>query len=446
MTRSRIAIIGSGVSGLGAAWALRSCADVTVFESDQRLGGHSNTVDAVLDGVTTPVDTGFIVYNEPNYPNLTGLFKALVVETDPSDMSFAVSIDSGRLEYSGTDLVGMFAQRRNLLRPSYWRMLLEITRFYKEAQALLTAPPNLEQTLGDFLKVGRYGEAFLYDHLLPMGAAIWSTPVEEMLAFPALSFARFFQNHGLLSLNDRPAWRTVRGGSRVYVARIAEESQARLRLGVGLRGVRRGEDGVTAILPDGTEEQFDQVIFACPADRSLALLADAADLERDALGAFTFQPNRAWLHTDPGLMPQRRRAWASWNYLGDGPADRGRAVSLTYWMNRLQNLDPARPVFVTLNPAREPRADLVQAVIDYRHPVFNKAAWTAQSSIEALQGQRRTWHCGAWLGYGFHEDGLRSGLRAALALGGSVPWDHAMSPAGSQAGKLAATGGPVGSR
>jgi len=251
-----------------------------------------------------------------------------------------------------------------------------------------------------------------------------------MLGFPALSFARFFQNHGLLSLTDRPAWRTVTGGSRSYVAKLVAASGAVVRTGVILRGVRRAEDGVVVTLPDGSEERFDQILFACPADRALAMLTDASDDERAALGAFYFQPNRAWLHGDPALMPRRRRAWASWNYLGEGADHRARAVSLTYWMNRLQNLDPARPLFVTLNPAREPRAELTHAVVDYRHPVFDAEAWAAQDAVEALQGRRRTWFCGAWLGYGFHEDGLRSGLRAALALGGAVPWTHAMTPAG----------------
>ena len=430
MTRQKIAVVGAGVSGLGASWALREAAEVTLFEIEERLGGHSNTVDVIAGGKAIPVDTGFIVYNEPNYPNLTGLFKTLDVATEPSDMSFAVSIDDARLEYSGTNIAGMFAPRRNLLKPGYWRMLLDITRFYKDATAMLSAPPDPTMSLGDFLGKGGYGDRFLYDHLLPMGAAIWSTPVKEMLAFPALSFARFFKNHGLLSLDDRPAWRTVSGGSRRYVEKLAAAADVRLRLGVALKAVRRDDQGVALALPDGSEERFDQIVFACPADRSLAMLVDATEAERKALSAFKFQPNQAWLHSDPSLMPKRRRAWASWNYLGDG-VDHDRAVSLTYWMNLLQNLDPAKPLFVTLNPARPPRADLTHAVIDYRHPTFDAAAWAGQSAVEALQGRRRTWHCGAWLGYGFHEDGLRSGLRAALALGGSVPWRHAMTPAGA---------------
>jgi len=432
MSKPTIAVIGAGISGLGAAWALRDVAQVTIFESDDRIGGHSNTVDVVVDGKTIPVDTGFIVYNEPNYPNLTGLFKTLEVGTEASDMSFAVSIDQGRLEYSGTNITGMFAQRSNLVRPGYWRMLLDITRFYKDAAAMLSGPADTSLSLGAFMRQGKYGDRFIYDHLLPMGAAIWSTPVNEMLTFPALSFARFFKNHGLLSLNDRPAWRTVAGGSRSYVKKLAAAAKAETRVGVSIRAVRRTEDGVRLTLPDGSEQAFDQILFACPADRTLAMLADATPEERAALNPFRFLPNQAWLHSDPSLMPTRRRAWASWNYLGDGADDRDRAVSLTYWMNLLQNIDPARPLFVTLNPARPPREELTHAVIDYRHPQFDGLAWTAQDAVEALQGQRRTWHSGAWLGYGFHEDGLRSGLRAALALGGSVAWAHKMTPAGAR--------------
>lgn len=433
MTRPRIAIVGSGISGSGAAWALRNVATVTIFENDTRIGGHSNTIDAVVQGQSIPVDTGFIVYNEPNYPNLKGLFAALDVKTEASDMSFAVSIDQGRLEYSGTNIKGMFAQRSNLVRPGYWRMLLEITRFYKDAEALLKLPADLGMSLGDFLAQGRYRDRFIYDHLLPMGAAIWSTPINEMLGFPALSYMRFFKNHGLLSLNDRPAWRTVSGGSRAYVAKLAAAHGAEIRLGLALRAVRREADTVIVTLPDGSEERFDQILFACPADRTLDMLSDASDRERAALSLFYFQPNQAWLHSDPALMPRRRRAWASWNYLGDGLGRRTRAVSLTYWMNLLQNLDPDKPLFVTLNPATPPRPELTHGVFDYRHPVFNAAAWAAQSDVEALQGGNRTWHSGAWLGYGFHEDGLRSGLRAALAMGGEVPWPHAMTPAGRDA-------------
>jgi predicted NAD/FAD-binding protein len=263
-----------------------------------------------------------------------------------------------------------------------------------------------------------------------MGAAIWSTPVDDMLAFPAMSFARFFKNHGLLSLSDRPRWRTVTGGSQVYVAKLAAASGARIATGVDVRQVRRDGASCTLTHGDGRSERFDHVVFACPADHALAMMADAGDGERAALGAFRFQPNRAHLHGDPALMPRRRRAWSSWNYIGTGPADRRRAVAVTYWMNRLQNLDPALPLFVTLNPPTPPRADLTHRVIDYRHPVFDSAAWAAQPKVEALQGAGGLWFAGAWLGYGFHEDGLRAGLRVALALGARLPWAHALTPAG----------------
>jgi predicted NAD/FAD-binding protein len=404
---------------------------VTLYESADRLGGHSHTVEVTPGestggGRTTPVDTGFIVYNEVNYPNLVQLFRALDVATEPSEMSFAVSIRDGALEYSGTNLAGLVAQKRNLVRPRFWRMVADTLRFYREARALLrhADATTADLTLGEFLARGRYSAGFLDDHLLPMGAAIWSTPVAEMLEFPLLTFARFLENHGLLQLTHRPRWRTVTGGSRCYVARIAAAlGPDAIRHAAATRIVR---DGATVEVRDATGEtrRFDQVVLACHADQALALLADADPRERALLGAFRFQANRAVLHGDPDLMPRRRSVWASWNYLARDPAAaRAGAVAVTYWMNRLQNLDPARDLFVTLNPPHPPRAELVYGSFDYDHPVFDRAAIAAQAALAAQQGARRTWFAGAWLGYGFHEDGLRSGLAVARALGAAPPWD-----------------------
>jgi predicted NAD/FAD-binding protein len=436
----RIAVIGAGISGLGAAWTLRTRHRVTLYEGAPRLGGHSNTVDAVIGGRSLPVDTGFIVYNETNYPNLVQLFRALDVATQPSDMSFAVSIGDGALEYSGTDIAGLVAQKRNLARPRFWRMVADILRFYREARrALRDEALDPELTLGQFLARGRYGDGFLYDHLLPMGAAIWSAPCSEMLGFPLLSFVRFFENHGLLRLDERPRWRTVSGGSRRYVARIAHALGPHAIRHAAATALRRLPSGVEVQDSDGETRLYDQVVLACHADQALRLLSDADADERRILGGFRFQPNRAVLHRDPRLMPRRRRVWASWNYLAPDPeAARaegpGGAVAVTYWMNRLQGLDPTIPLFVTLNPPVEPRLELVHAEFDYDHPVYDGATLRAQAELPALQGTRRLWFAGAWLGYGFHEDGLRSGLAVARALGAEPPWPCDVAPAGVPVG------------
>ncbi len=443
----RIAVIGAGISGLGAAWTLRGRHDVTLYEGAGALGGHSNTAEiSAADGRRIAVDTGFIVYNEVNYPNLVQLFRALDVATEPSDMSFAVSIgatdESGALEYSGTNLRGLVAQSRNLVRPRFWRMVADVVRFYREARGALRGDTPADLTLGEFLDRGGYSAGFIDDHLLPMGAAIWSMPIERMRGFPLRNFLHFFDTHGLLRLTDRPRWRTVTGGSRRYVARIAAA--------LGPRAIRHAAATRIARLPGGVEVRdasgearvFDHVVLACHADRALALLADADASERRLLGAFRFQPNRAVLHADPALMPRRRTVWASWNYLAPDPAAaRDGAVAVTYWMNRLQNLDPAVPLFVTLNPPRAPRPELVHASVDYDHPIYDRAAIHAQGEMATIQGVRRTWFAGAWLGYGFHEDGLKSGLAVARALGAAPPWPTEVAPAGQPArGPLLAVG------
>lgn len=423
---TRIAVIGSGIAGLGAAWALGRRHDVTLYESAARLGGHTNTVDVTLEGRRIAVDTGFIVYNAPNYPHLARLFEALGVATQPTDMSFGVSVDRGRLEYAGS-WRGLFAQPANWLKPTYLGMIADVLRFFREA------PPMRDRvdgpTLGEFLAARRYGNAFINDHLLPMAAAIWSAPTRAMLGFPMASFARFCANHGLLQISGRPQWRTVVGGAREYVRAIAA-TLPDIRLASPVRAVRALRDGVIVQDLHGVA-RYDQVVVAAHGDDALAMIAEPTADERRILGAFRYQPNVAVLHRDPRLMPRRRAAWAAWNYLADRPVDArtpdDRHVCVTYWMNRLQNLD-APPIFVSLNPTREPIPNLVHATFHYMHPVFDAGALAAQRDLAAIQGRRRLWFCGSYCGYGFHEDGLSSGLAVAAALGAPAPWAGEIPP------------------
>lgn len=415
----RIAVIGAGIAGLSAAWLLRDHADVTLFEAEPRAGGHADTQLVELGGATVAVDTGFIVYNAQNYPNLTGLFGQLGVATTATDMSFGVSIGGGRLEYAGGELSQMFAQRRNAIRPRFWGMVRDIMRFYREAPALLHA--DGEESLGDWLARRQYGRAFIEDHILPMGAAIWSASVDGMRAFPARHFARFFQNHGLLRLTDRPAWRTVTGGSRHYVARILQDLAA-VRLGCAVRSVRRDPAGALLLLPDGRAERFDQVVLACHADQALALIEAPTPGETAVLGAIRCQTNHAVLHTDVALMPRRRGVWSAWNYLADGADDHARKVSVTYWMNRLQSLTTPEPLLVSLNPIRPPDPRRVLLERSYRHPQFDAAAMVAQAALPSIQGRDRLWFAGAWTAWGFHEDGIAAAVRVAAGLGVAPPW------------------------
>lgn len=432
--RPRVAVIGSGIAGLGAAWLLSRSRQVTLYEREARPGGHANTV--IVPGgegyEPVAVDTGFIVYNDATYPNLIRLFDMIGVATVASEMSFSVSIDGGRLEYAGNTLASLFAQKSNLLRPSFYRMIRDILRFYREAPALLTDATAGQVTIGDYLRQRGYGPRFARDHLMPMAAAIWSAPVGEVMGFPAQSFVRFCENHGLIRLANRPQWRTLAGGSRTYVDRLIAAVAGELRLGRPAVAIIRDEAGVTVRDGAGASERFDQVVVACHADQALALLADADGAERRVLGAFRFQPNRAVLHRDAALMPRRKAAWSSWNYLARGSADPADRVSVTYWMNRLQPIDPRRPLFLTLNPLLPPQDASVIAEFSYDHPIMDASAIAAQPLIGTLQGRRRTWFVGAWTGYGFHEDGLSSGLAAAEDLGGVPrPWmAEEVSPAG----------------
>jgi len=416
--RKRIAVIGTGISGMSAAWLLSQRHDVTVYERDGRLGGHSNTVEvSTADGVV-PVDTGFIVYNEKTYPNLTALFAHLDVPTHPSEMSFAVSLEDGELEYSGTSLNGLFAQRSNVLRPRFWSMLNDLWRFYREAPRDLSSLDDLS-SLEQYLDAGSYGAVFRSDHLLPMAAAIWSASPSLMLQYPAASFIRFHDNHGLLRLRNRPQWRTVAGGSRNYVEALTHRFRDSIRVAQGVTAIRRHHDGVEVRDCGGHADRFDELVIATHADQALALLEDPTALERSLLGAFRYSQNRAVLHSDPALMPQRKAAWASWNYIGGrGTTD---SPTVTYWMNALQQLPTAQQLFVTLNPLIEPKQ--VLHAENYDHPIFDAGAMSAQRRLWSLQGLDRTWFCGSYFGAGFHEDGLQSGLAVAETLGAvRRPW------------------------
>jgi hypothetical protein len=421
-SRRRIAVIGSGIAGLSAAWLLSRDNDVTVFEAGGHVGGHSNTVDVALDGATVPVDTGFIVFNERTYPNLTALFAHLGVATVASDMSFGVSIDRGALEYAGAArLKGLFAQRRNVVRPRFWRLVADILRFYR-GMARTSEAALAGRTLGQVLDAGGYGAAFRDDHLLPMAAAIWSGTCAAMLDFPAASFRRFCANHGLLQVSRRPRWLSVRGGSREYVRRLAAGVSGPIHLRAPVERVRRLARGVEIVAAGGHRARFDAAVIGAHADQALAMLETPTDAERRLLGAFPYQRNRAILHTDPALMPRRRGVWSSWNYMSDRAADPAAPVYVTYWMNRLQNLPTARNIFVSLNAPVAPRAGSVVAAFDYDHPQFDAGAIAAQSELHRIQGARGVWFCGAYGGYGFHEDGLKSGIAVARALGAAVPW------------------------
>ncbi len=418
-----IAIIGSGIAGLSAAWLLSRRHAVTLFEREPAPGGHSRTVDVEIDGAMVPVDTGFMVFNAATYPNLTALFRHLGIATRPSPMSFSVSVDGGVLEYAGSGLNSFFAQRRNILRAAHWRLLADILRFYREAAAPPRAgAPGEDASLGDWLLARRFSRGFIADHLLPMASAIWSIPPGLVLEHAAADFLRFFGNHGLLTLRGRPAWRCVAGGSAVYVRRMSAAISGRVHCGGAVAAIRRGVRRVEVRLASGEAQDFDQVVIAAHADQALALLDDPSEAERNLLGAIRYQRNLACLHDDTALMPARRSIWSSWNYRFDRA--RAEAPSVTYWINKLQGQSARRQLFVTLNPPADsirPGGEIDRIAFD--HPLSDRAASAARRELWRLQGQRGTWFCGAYFGDGFHEDGLQAGLAVAEALGGvRRPW------------------------
>ncbi len=419
----KIAIVGTGIAGNAAAWALTvgSGNEVTVYERDSRVGGHSATVNVDYDGTNVTVDTGFIVYNELNYPNLVRLFAHLGVATEASDMGFSVSSRNGKMEWAGRPtgvLDGLFARRRNLVSPAHLNMIREMLRFNRSAIADRMAGRLTTESIGSYLARGNYSRRFREEYLVPMGAAIWSMPPETLIDYPADSFIAFFDNHRLLHWN-RPVWRTVTGGSRIYVEKITAPFAARIRRNVGVTSIIRHDLGVMVSDSTGHHERFDHVVIAAHSDQALAMLGDASEAERAILGSIPYRSNDVWLHRDPALMPRRKAAWAAWNVLQGDDASR---ITLTYWMNALQNIDKTRPLFVTLNPPVPPRADLTFGRYSYDHPQYNAGVAAAQKQLPQIQGGRHTWFCGAWTGYGFHEDGLTSGLSVAASLGAVIPW------------------------
>lgn len=415
----RIAVVGGGVSGVSAAWLLSEKYSVTLFEAGSYVGGHTNTVDAEVDGIRHPVDTGFLVHNDLTYPNLVQLFRHLNIPVHASDMTFSVSLAQPDLEWAGTSLGTVFAQRRNLMRPAFLGMLRDILRFNRHAARYL-ARCGPYALLGDLLDDEGYGQAMRDWYLLPMAGAIWSTPPSMVLQQPARTFLSFCLNHRLLQVAGRPQWKTVKGGARQYVnamlPRIAD-----VRVSSAVHTVKRLTDGVE-VRSAGHVDRYDAVVLACHAPTSLAML-DASEDERDVLSRVRYQPNVAVLHTDTALLPRRRAVWSAWNYLAGPTADA--PMSVSYLLNHLQPLPFKQPVIVTLNPQQEPAASSVLGRFDYEHPVLDADTVVAQSQLAGIQGRARTWFCGAWTGYGFHEDGLASAIRVAADFGVSPPWSTA---------------------
>lgn len=427
----RIAVIGSGIAGLASAWLLARRHEVTLFEANDYFGGHTDTHNIQLGGCEHAVDTGFIVYNRPHYPWLTRLFDTLGVASQPSTMSFSVHNAASGLEYSASNLDTLFCQRRNLISPRFWNMLRDLLRFYRQAPQLLEDDGE-GPTLGQWLAEHGYGTAFRDDHLVPMAAALWSSPATRILDFPARYLARFMANHHMLQLTGRPEWRVVRGGSASYVRAMRAQWSVAERPGCPVRSVRRGDHDVD-VTSDAGSERFDQAVLACHSDQALQLLSDADAEERDILGAIAYQPNEVVLHTDASLLPRRRKAWAAWNAWV--PANAGEQCTVSYCMNLLQNIDSAEPLIVTLNRRQAIDPARVLRRRQYQHPVYSHATFAAQARKPAIQGCRGTWFAGAYWGWGFHEDGMASAIEVAQALD-PEGWEDAFSASCAPAGSV----------
>ncbi|MCE2927900.1 MAG: FAD-dependent oxidoreductase [Rickettsiales bacterium] len=411
-----VAVIGSGISGMGAAYLLAKRYQVTLFEKNPVIGGHSRTKTVAFGDKKIPVDTGFIVFNYPTYPELVGLFRHLGVAHEKSNMSFAFTHGDGALEWGARNLNAVFGQRSNLLNPTFYKMIWDVRRFFKEAPLCLNRSEEL--TLGQLLTDMKLGDSFKHYFIIPMGAAIWSCPAEKMFDFPAKTFVRFFMNHGLMSFDGQHQWYTVTGGSQEYVKRITAPLAGKIRTDESITRVSKQDNKVAVENQRGEVYYFDEVVLACHGDEALAMLADATPEERAILSCFTYQANEAYLHSDPRFMPKRRACWASWNY-HDGGAGK---IALTYWMNLLQNIDDAYPLFVTLNPSTPPAPELTHDIHLFHHPVFTREAICAQEKIPTIQGKRGIWFAGAYQRYGFHEDGLLSAVKVAEMMGASIPW------------------------
>jgi len=423
----RIAVVGSGITGIGAAWALNQKHNVTLYEADERPGGHARTIDIDMSGYTMPVDTGFIVYNERNYPNLTNLFTELGVATKESDMSFAVSDPDSGFEYGGS-VAGILSNPSNVIRPRMWSILRGINEFRREQGRLAAGQVPAELPIADYLAWRRYPRAFASHYLLPLAAAVWSGAGDDVARMPAGTFLSFLDNHGLLRLNDRPQWRTVTGGSREYVSK-AVSGVDELLLDTPVAAIDRSSSGVTLTDKHGTRRTFDHVVFATHADTTVRILGNAATRdESEILGKFRYAANRAVVHSDERLMPTNRNTWSSWNAIGSVDADASSPVTVTYWMNRLQSLPEDRQIFVSLNPSNEPRPDTVIDDVIYQHPQFDLHSERGQRDLGLIQGRDRLWFAGAYCGYGFHEDGLQAGLTVAAQLGAPAPWENRITP------------------
>jgi predicted NAD/FAD-binding protein len=418
----RIAVIGAGIAGIGSAWLLSPQNTVDVYEADDRLGGHAYTVDLTVEGTTFPADSGFQVFNTRTYPNLIRFFDILGIEWTETDMSFSVQVGAEHIEWSGTNLNSVFAQRANIVNPKFLSMLAGVLKFSRDADRLLADPEIDTITLGQLIEREGYSAAFIDWYLLPMGDAIWSTPPGLLLEYPAGTFLRFCDNHGLLHVTGKPMWRSVLGGSRVYVERAAKNVSGSVFEGEPVERIERGSDGVTVVTARRTE-RYDAVVIATHPPETLSMLAQPSDAEREVLGAFTYQPNGVTLHTDASFMPDSRRAWAAWNWYaetGDATKD---MLTLTYWLNDLQEMpDGVPPVFETLNENRPFAEGSILEPMTFMHPLFTADAIAAQKRLPEIQGVDGVWYAGAWQRYGFHEDGLLSAVRVAEAMGAVVPW------------------------